>query len=149
MVESSHCRVSFVCACRGRGSKTWHELESMKKEFVNTVHIQVPSLSFFEKQLCAIRFFSSSNFSALDNVVLSAGGAAKPPLRGSPTRRGSLCVRISPEGGPRGRSRPFIIAFEMLYSLGPRVVQEVSLIDQVDMVGKVGTTRLAGSGILE
>lgn len=44
-----------------------------------------------------IRFFSSSNFSALD-MELSAG-----PFRKSPPRL------ESPAGGGRGRSRPFII----------------------------------------
>lgn len=106
------------------------------------MHIQVPSLSFLAKQLCVIRFFSSSNFSALDRLA-SPG----PPLRGSPTRRGSRCGGgISPGGGPRGRW-PFIFVVCFLYSSQARFVQEVSAKDQGDMIGRIGETDLA-DGIL-
>lgn len=83
----------------GRGTKTQGGIDGERD--IKAIHIQVPSLSFFAKLLCAIRFFSSSNFSALDMVP--PPGAANPPLRGSPPRRGSV------GGGPRGRSRLLII----------------------------------------
>lgn len=89
----------------GWGTKTQGGIDGERD--IKAIHIQVPSLSFFAKLLCAIRFFSSSNFSALDMVP--PPDAANPPLRGSPPRRGSL------GGGPRGRSRLLIIVFGLLY----------------------------------
>lgn len=50
-----------------------------------------------------MRFFSSSNFSALDVDVSPELGPDPEPFRGSVPRRASFV------GGGRGRSRPFMI----------------------------------------